>query len=104
MAVGSSSGANLLAAIQAQDDLGGEAAVVTVFSDSNKKYLSTDLLRDEPVVPGHVTPHVRLLGFRAINRVCDVCFDSGDPASAPVGFYSIRRKHAIPPEPAAVVR
>ena len=91
LAVGISSGANFLAAIEAQDDLGAEAVVVTVFPDSNKKYLSTDLLREEPVKPAHRSPHVRLLGFKAINRVCDVCFDPSDPASAPAGFFSLQR-------------
>jgi cysteine synthase A len=91
LAVGISSGANFLAAMEAQDDLGGRAVVVTVFPDSNKKYLSTDLLREEPVRPEHCSPHVQLLAFRAINRVCDVCFDPTDPASAPAGFFSIAR-------------
>jgi len=92
LAVGISSGANFLAAMEAQDELGDSAVVVTVFPDSNKKYLSTDLLRDEPVRPEHRSPQVEFLGFQAMNRVCDVCFDPADPASAPAGFFSIRRK------------
>jgi cysteine synthase A len=96
LAVGISSGANLLAAIEAQDELGGSAVVVTVFPDSNKKYLSTDLLREEPVKPGHRSPHVRLLGFRAMNRVCEVCFDPTDLATAPAGFFSVGRGETIP--------
>jgi len=91
LAVGISSGANLLAALDAQDELGASAVIVTVFPDSNKKYLSTDLLREEPVKPEHRTPHVQLLCFRARNRVCEVCFDPTDPASAPAGFFSIAR-------------
>lgn len=91
LAVGISSGANLLAALEAQDELGESAVVVTVFPDSNKKYLSTDLLREEPVKPEHRSPHVRLLGFRAMNRVCDICFDPSDPESAPAGFFSVAR-------------
>jgi cysteine synthase len=91
LAVGISSGANFLAAIEAQDELGGSAVVATVFSDSNKKYLSTDLLREEPVKPDHRTPHIQLHGFRAMNRVCGICFDPSDPTSAPAGFYSIAR-------------
>ena len=89
LGVGISSGGNLLAAIEVQEELGGDAVVVTVFSDSNKKYLSTDLLRTEPVKPEHRTPHVTLLGFRAMNRVCGVCFDPADPASAPAGFLAL---------------
>ena len=95
LAVGISSGANFLAAMEAQEELGESAVVVTVFPDSNKKYLSTDLLREEPVRPDHRTPHVRLLGFRAVNRVCDVCYDPADPASAPAGFFSIERAPPI---------
>ena len=90
LAVGISSGANFLAALEAQEELGESAVVVTVFPDSNKKYLSTDLLREEPVRPDHRSPQVELLGFRAMNRVCDVCFDPTDPASAPAGLFAIR--------------
>ena len=92
LGVGISSGANFLAAVGLQDELGARAVVVTVFPDSNKKYLSTDLLREEPVKPSHRAPHVQLLGFRAMNRVCDVCFDPADPASAPAGFFSLGKK------------
>ena len=92
LAVGISSGANFLAAIDAQNELGAAAVVVTVFPDSNKKYLSTDLLRTEPVKPEHRAPRVRLLGFRALNRVCDICFDPADPASAPAGYSSLARR------------
>ncbi len=94
LAVGISSGANFLAALRVQDELGGPAVVVTVFPDSNKKYLSTDLLREEPVRAEHRSPQVQLLGFRAINRVCEVCFDPTDPATAPAGFFSIGRSSA----------
>lgn len=91
LAVGISSGANFLAAVAAQDALGPDAVVVTVFCDSNKKYLSTDLLREEPVLPTHRTPHITLHGISAMNRVCGVCVDPDDPASAPAGFYEITR-------------
>jgi cysteine synthase A len=78
--------------MRVQEELGPAAVVVTVFSDSNKKYLSTDLLRDEPVKPEHRAPHVQLLGFRATNRVCDSCFDASDPSSAPAGFFALARR------------
>ncbi|MCP4214924.1 MAG: PLP-dependent cysteine synthase family protein, partial [bacterium] len=39
--VGISSGANFLGALQIHEELGDDAVVVTVFPDSNKKYLST---------------------------------------------------------------
>ena len=76
--VGISSGANLLAALEVQDRMGGEAVVATVFCDDNKKYLSTDLLRDEPVKEGFLSSEVELLGFDAHKRVCRTCCDPED--------------------------
>lgn len=67
--VGISSGCNLLAALQAQDRIGPDAVVVTIFCDDNKKYLTTDLLRDEPVKPGYLSPDVELVGFHTHARV-----------------------------------
>jgi cysteine synthase A len=75
LAVGISSGANFIGALKVQNELGGNAAVVTVFSDSNKKYLSTDLMRNEPVKPGYFTPDIELLDFSVIKRVCKTCCD-----------------------------
>ena len=75
LAVGISSGANFVAALQAQDALGPDAIVATVFPDSNKKYLSTDLLRPEPARDSYVSPHVEVQGFRAFQRVCAMCVD-----------------------------
>jgi cysteine synthase A len=74
LAVGISSGANLIGALKAQDLLGPDAVVVTVFADSNKKYLSTDLLRHEPERPEYLAPDVDIVGFDSFNRVCETCF------------------------------
>ena len=73
LAVGISSGCNFLAAIRAQERLGPDAVVVTVFADDNKKYLSTDLLREEPVRDEYLAPGVDLLGLTAVRRVCSFC-------------------------------
>jgi cysteine synthase A len=70
LGVGISSGCNFLAAVCAQEALGGEAVVVTVFADDNKKYLTTDLLRQEPVKPGYVSPGLELTGIRVLSRPC----------------------------------
>jgi cysteine synthase len=78
LAVGISSGANFLGAVQVQESLGPEAVVVTVFPDDNKKYLSTDLLREEPVKDGFVSPGITLTGFGAHKRVCHTCCDPAD--------------------------
>ena len=68
LAVGISSGANFLGALQVAEEQGPDATVVTVFSDDNKKYLSTDLCRVEPVEPHYRTPDVQLVGVRAVAR------------------------------------
>ena len=73
LGVGISSGANFLAALMAQEKLGPEAVVVTVFCDDNKKYLSTDLMRDEPAKPGFLSADIELVSFDSANRVCEIC-------------------------------
>ncbi|MDX2029944.1 MAG: PLP-dependent cysteine synthase family protein [Blastocatellia bacterium] len=78
LAVGISSGANFLGALMAQNELGADAVVVTVFPDDNKKYLSTDLLREEPVRSGYLSTEVELLHFEAFKRVCQTCFETDD--------------------------
>jgi len=83
--VGISSGANFLGALQVQNDLGSDAVVVTVFSDDNKKYLSTDLLHKEVVKDGFLTPGIKLLKFQAFKRVCYTCCnpkECGETAAA----------------------
>jgi cysteine synthase A len=55
--------------------MGKDAVIATVFPDSNKKYLTTDLLREEPVRDGYLTPDVTVTGFRAFPRVCAMCLD-----------------------------
>lgn len=77
-AVGISSGANLIGALKVQNELGGNAVVVTVFPDDNKKYLSTDLLKFEPVRAGYLTPDTDLVSVRAFKRVCMTCCDPED--------------------------
>jgi cysteine synthase A len=73
LAVGVSSGANFVGALKAQARLGGDAPTVTVFCDSNKKYLSTDLLRREPVRRKYESPHVEVLSFTTLSRTCAFC-------------------------------
>jgi cysteine synthase A len=76
--VGISSGANFLGALKVQDNSAKDAVVVTVFPDSNKKYLSTNLMDEEPVKEGFMAPDVRLENFRAFKRVCHTCCDPTD--------------------------
>ncbi|MES2778968.1 MAG: cysteine synthase family protein [Bacteroidota bacterium] len=69
LAVGISSGANFIGAVKVQNELGSDKNVVTIFSDSNKKYLSTDLMKEEPMKDGCLTPDIELVDFTAIDRV-----------------------------------
>ncbi|MBM4107618.1 MAG: PLP-dependent cysteine synthase family protein [Phycisphaerae bacterium] len=79
LAVGISSGANLLGADRVLDGLGEDAVVVTVLPDSNKKYLSTDLCRAEPARDDYRTPRIALTGWRSIG--CEPC--CGRPLTRP---------------------
>ncbi|HMW39453.1 MAG: PLP-dependent cysteine synthase family protein [Saprospiraceae bacterium] len=69
LAVGISSGANLIGAIKIQEEMGDDACVTTVFCDSNKKYLSTDLMKEEPVRKHYISPEVELLDYTPIHRI-----------------------------------
>ncbi len=73
LAVGISSGCNFLAALQVLESFDEDAAVVTIFCDDNKKYLSTALTKEEPVRPGYLAPQVELLGIGTVGRVCESC-------------------------------
>jgi cysteine synthase len=75
LAVGISSGANFIGALKVQNETGPKTNVVTVFSDCNKKYLSTDLMREEPIKKGYYTPEAELLDFSVFKRVCKTCCD-----------------------------
>jgi cysteine synthase A len=70
LAVGISSGANLIAALKVHQNrkAKGEATdkIVTIFCDDNKKYLSTDLTKVEPVKDGYLSSDVALLGYRVV--------------------------------------
>jgi cysteine synthase A len=73
--VGISSGANLVGALRVQNMIGSDKIVATIFPDDNKKYLSTDLLKNEPAKDEYLSPKVELLSYRAFKRVCHTCCD-----------------------------
>lgn len=60
LAVGISSGANVVGAMKLAAELGDDATVVTLLPDSNKKYLSTSLRNAEPPQDNYVTPQIEL--------------------------------------------
>jgi cysteine synthase A len=51
-----------------QNKHGNSKSVVTIFCDSNKKYLSTDLLKEEPVKEGFYSSDVEFLEVIAHKR------------------------------------
>jgi cysteine synthase A len=69
LAIGISSGANFLGALIAQEKLGADAIVATVFADDNKKYLSTDLVREEVCKSEYLSREIKLLGYQTIGRI-----------------------------------
>ncbi|SFD34258.1 PLP-dependent cysteine synthase family protein [Clostridium uliginosum] len=66
LGVGISSGANFLGAIKVLELTNNKATVITVFADDNKKYLSTDLAKDELIKKGFISSYVELL---CLNRI-----------------------------------
>ena len=73
LAVGISSGANFIGAVKIQNMLGSKSAIVTTFSDSNKKYLSTDLMHIEPIKEGYLSTDIELLNYSVYKRTCKAC-------------------------------
>lgn len=78
LGVGISSGANFIGALMVQNEMGADAVVATVFADDNKKYLSTDLLKTEPVKAGFLSTDVEITSIKAYKRVCALCCDNPD--------------------------
>lgn len=80
--VGISSGANFIGALKLQNKYGTGKVVITVFPDDNKKYLSTDLLKEETAKEGFLSRDVELVNFRAFKRVCQTCCEPADCVEA----------------------
>jgi cysteine synthase A len=76
LAVGISSGANVIGAIKLKEQLGEEAVVVTLLCDDNKKYLSTDLVREQPVAAGYISTDLSFTGFKPISRLAKSLFNT----------------------------
>ncbi|MNL07408.1 Cysteine synthase [compost metagenome] len=69
LAVGISSGANVIGAIKLKEQMGDDAVVVTILSDSNKKYLSTDLVKEEAIKDSFVSTGTIFTGYQPICRL-----------------------------------
>lgn len=63
--VGISSGANMIASVMANEE--NEKAIVTVFPDDNKKYLSTDLSKPISDNDKFISNQVEILNYEFIN-------------------------------------
>jgi len=61
LGVGISAGANLVGAIMLQQKYGYNSVIATVFPDCNKKYMSTDLAKNEVEKEHYLTPKIELL-------------------------------------------
>ncbi|MBI5219999.1 MAG: cysteine synthase family protein [Bacteroidia bacterium] len=85
LGVGISSGANFLGALKVQNEMGKNAVVVTVFADDNKKYLSTDLMKCEPVKNDFLSTDIEIKCIRALKRVCVTCCNPEDCVIASYG-------------------
>ena len=72
LGVGISSGSNFIGAVMIQNELGDDAVVATVFPDDNKKYLSTDLMKKEPVKSGFLSPDIEITSITSLKRLCYV--------------------------------
>jgi cysteine synthase len=73
LGVGISSGANFIGALMAQNRLDSTMSVVTVFSDDNKKYLSTDLMKVEEMKEHYLSKDVKLQYVISHKRSCITC-------------------------------
>ena len=66
LGVGISSGANFLGAVKALEMNNFKGAAITVFPDDNKKYVSTDLMKKEPIKENFISSDIELLHFRIL--------------------------------------
>lgn len=74
--VGISSGANFIGAVMMQNKYGKDFNIVTIFSDDSKKYLSSDLLKPEPMEEDYLTKDIELFEADG-NCICDTRIKKG---------------------------
>lgn len=64
LGVGISSGANFIGTVKMMQNLPDGAVATTVFSDDNKKYLSSDLMKEEPIKAEYLSPNIEILDIQ----------------------------------------
>lgn len=67
--VGLSSAINFLGAVAAQNRLGDDARVATVFCDTHNQYLDPALVSNVPVRDNFFTPHIEFDGCKTLGRL-----------------------------------
>ena len=78
----------MVASCEGFSDTGsGDSPLVGCHAAWYPTYMSSGPLDYEPAKPGFVSPHVRLLGFRAVNRVCGSCVSDVD--NLPAGWPAL---------------
>lgn len=90
LSVGISSGANFLGALKLLEQCGNPRdTVVTIFSDSAAKYLSTGLCRKEPEKDDHMSRDVEVLGFHVhpSSRPAHGLFSDSFPPGPPCEWH-----------------
>jgi len=83
LGVGVSSGANLLASLVAQERLGRDAVVATLFCDTHASDLAAGIGREEPSRQEFLSRHVVLRGFRVIAPLPASSLPPSDLLNAP---------------------
>lgn len=66
LGIGISSGANFLGAVKVLEMNNFQGNVVTIFPDDSKKYLSTDLMKTEPIKDNFISSQIELIGLKII--------------------------------------
>jgi len=74
--VGISSGANFIGAVKMQTKYGKDFNVVTVFSDDSNKYLSSNLLKQEPMEEDYLTKDIELFAADG-SCICQTRIEKG---------------------------
>lgn len=76
LGVGVSSGANFVASVMLQNRYPEHKNIITVFSDDSKKYLTSDLTKEEPVMDDYLSSHIELLEMDG-ECICDTRINTG---------------------------
>lgn len=66
LGVGISSGDNFLRVLKVLLESDADEVVITIFADDNKKYLSTNLMRQQSVLDNYLSKNIKLLSLKVL--------------------------------------